>query len=679
MAVDFTAWLTDQKAVRCVLVEAVSSVNGSNVTRYLSSKNYTDNVAGRIYDPIIAAESIQLVERMSVDGQPSMSFGDIELYNLDGALDSWLRDIWVNKSITILIGDVRWLRADFTTIFSGTIDDIDSRSKDSINIKVRDKLQRLNVPISEVRLAGSSVNKNELIPMSLGECFNVKPLLSNPATLEYRFSHGGYAANTSEGVIEVRDNGVPVSYSYVGDTKTRFKLNAQPFGQVTASVQGLVSTINLLPYSEQFDHASWSKNGVTVTANNTTAPDGTATADKLEATLSDSYAGDSVTVLSSRVYTFSVWLRSDSTTTIRIYAGNSNGTAGNTPKEITVSTDWKRYYVTHTTSATTTIAFVQIGGGSNFTTGEIVYAWGAQFELSDIANSYARTSGSPSNVHLTSAAGIIRYIARNHQIISVRFFSNEIDLDNFQAFEEANPRPVGLYVESRENTLSVCNQIAASVGAQLVMSRLGKLQLLKIDLPASGTFSITTDDIIQNSLSITNKFPVQAALKLNYCKNWSVQTGLLTGIPEEHKKMYASEWASVTVEDTTVKADYALDAEPQPVDTLLLKESDAIAEATRLLNIYKNPVVVVSFTGTARLVELILGQAVEVTYPRFGLDTGALGQVIGLSIDWSNLTVKVDVLLALVAAAVAPTGNRIMREDGSFLLREDGSYMLRED
>lgn len=525
MAVDFTAWLTDQKAVRCVLVEAVSSVNGSNVTRYLSSKNYTDNVAGRIYDPIIAAESIQLVERMSVDGQPSMSFGDIELYNLDGALDSWLRDIWVNKNITILIGDVRWLRADFTTIFSGTIDDIDSRSANTINIKVRDKLQKLNTPISEVRLGGASVNKNELIPLSFGECFNVKPLLSNPATLEYRVHQGGISSNTIEGAIEVRDNGVPVGFSYVESlVKTRFTLTAQPFGQVTASIQGIKDS--------------------------------------------------------------STWIN-------------------------TVSKIIQKIVTTY--------------GGEN------------------------------------------------------KLVSGDLDTSQLATFDTANPQPVGLYVESRENTLSVCNQLAASVGAQLVMSRLGKLQLLKIDLPAAGTFDITTDDIIQNSLSITNKFPVQAALKLNYCKNWSVQTGLLTGIPEEHKKMYASEWASVTVEDTTVKADYALDAEPQPVDTLLLKESDAIAEATRLLNIYKNPVVVVSFDGFPQLVELVLGQAVTVTYPRFGLDSGANGQVIGLSINWSNLTVKVDVLLALVAAAVAPTGNRIMREDGSFLLREDGSYMLRED
>ena len=41
------------------------------------------------------------------------------------------------------------------------------------------------------------------------------------------------------------------------------------------------SAHNLLTYSEQFDDAAWTKSTTTVTANATTAPDGTTTADKL--------------------------------------------------------------------------------------------------------------------------------------------------------------------------------------------------------------------------------------------------------------------------------------------------------------------------------------------------------------------------------------------------------------
>lgn len=484
MAVNFTSWLTDTTAIRCILVEAVSNISSVDTTHYLSTKNYADEAAGRIYEPIVSAGSIQLIERMSIDSSPSMSFGDVEIYNIDGSLDSWLTDIWTNKSITILVGDVRWARADFTTIFSGTIEDIDSRSASTLNIKVRDKLQRLNTPMTETKLGGTTINKNELIPLCFGECFNVDPLLSNPATLEYKVH-----PTAIESIIEVRDNGVPVSATKT-PAQGKFTLAAQPFGKVTASVQG-------------------------------NKP--------------------------------SAW-------------------------ETTVSQIVQRISTTY--------------GGAN------------------------------------------------------KFSSGDLDAVQLAAFDSANPQDIGVYLKDRGNTLSVCNEIASSVGAQLVMSRLGKLQLLKVDLPAPGTpFDIGVDDIIQNTISVSRKLPVKAAFKVNYDKNWTIQQGLQTGIPEEHKNMYALEFVSVTAEDATVKTNYSLSSEPVAVNTMLLTESDATAEATRLLNLYKTPRFIITFTGTARLVELTLGQAVTLTYPRFGLNAGKSGQVIGLSIDWSNLTVKTEVLI----------------------------------
>ena len=74
------------------------------------------------------------------------------------------------------------------------------------------------------------------------------------------------------------------------------------------------------------------------------------------------------------------------------------------------------------------------------------------------------------------------------------------------------------------------------------------------------------------------------------------------------------------------------------------------------------------------MVELTLGAPVTLTYPRFGLDFGKSGQVIGLSIDWSTLLVKVDVLVSYDLNSVS----NMLREDGTFMLREDGTVMLRE-
>jgi hypothetical protein len=46
---------------------------------------------------------------------------------------------------------------------------------------------------------------------------------------------------------------------------------------------------NLLLYSQEFDNAAWTKTSTTVTANSTTAPDGTTTADTLIPNTTNTY------------------------------------------------------------------------------------------------------------------------------------------------------------------------------------------------------------------------------------------------------------------------------------------------------------------------------------------------------------------------------------------------------
>lgn len=68
---------------------------------------------------------------------------------------------------------------------------------------------------------------------------------------------------------------------------------------------------NLLTYSEQADNAAYVKNSITVTANSTTAPDGTATADTLSETASttDHYIRQSLSVTSGVQYSFSTFAK----------------------------------------------------------------------------------------------------------------------------------------------------------------------------------------------------------------------------------------------------------------------------------------------------------------------------------------------------------------------------------
>ncbi len=480
--IEFTDWL--KKGGRYTLLVEVDTT----VPRYLSTVAYTtlptDSPANRVYSPIVSG-GVAFTETLPLDGSATLSVGDIELNNDDGLLDSWLDDVWVNKPIRIYIGDVSWVRADFRLIFTGIVDNINSRAANRLNISLRDKLQRLNTPVSETLLGGTTSNKDRLIPLCFGEVHNVEPLLVDPATLKYKV-HG----SAIERLIEVRDNGVPVGIneSLIDGT---FTLVAQQAGTITCSVQG-----------------------------------------------------DKPTTYSNRI------------------------------------------------------------------------------------------------------ADTITRLVTGYGKVSDRLTTADIDTAQFAAFNTEHPQPVGVYLNDRSNVIEVCQQLASSVGAQISMSREGLLRLLKITLPATGTpLVVTPSDYVAKSLEIKERVDVKAAIKVGYCKNYTTQTGLNTGLPASHKDLFMQEYLSVTAKNQSVADTYKLNTEPVQTDTLLLTESDATAEANRLLTLWQQPRTVYTFVGYSHLLTVPLGQALTLVSPRFGLSEGKTGIVVGIQSDWVSRRVTIEVLI----------------------------------
>ena len=477
---EFEAWASSPGRY-VILVEV-----GTVIPKYLSTAAYTtiptDTPPNLAYLPRLSG-GVAFSEKLALQGSFSMSIGDITLDNSDGMLDAWLDEVWVNKAINVYVGDITWLRADFKLILSGIVSDLDSSARDSLNIIIKDKLQRLNTPVSEAQLGGTTSNADRLLPITLGEVHNVTPLLTDSPNHEYQFNIG-----QSERLIEVRDNGVPVTVT-PDLAHGKFRHTRSPAGTITCSVQGVT------PYSP-------------------------------------------------------------------------------------------------------------------------------------------------------TVAGIIKTLATAYGNPAERFSSVDLDLANFTAFDAANTAPVGVYLDSRANVLAVCQELAGSLDAALAMSREGKLRLLKVGQSLAGTPKEVLPHMYeQGSLNIADRTKVIAGVKLGYCKNYTVQSNLDTGIPAEHKDLFAQEWLTVTSRDSTVAAEYGLYAEPDKVDTLLLDTAQAQQEADRRLALWKVQRNVISLKGYAELMLLELGQSVKIYGRRFGLEAGRVGQVIGLSTDWVSRRVVVEVLI----------------------------------
>lgn len=132
---------------------------------------------------------------------------------------------------------------------------------------------------------------------------------------------------------------------------------------------------NLLKDTRNFTTDYWTISGQI--ARNLEAPDGSLSMASLKATNTDSYLsakiGANDPISAPGGYTFSVWLRADKETTIKISLNHSNGVA----EEIQVGNGWKQYNLSYNVETVTQYNQVTIGGWGSFSnaSGATIYIW----------------------------------------------------------------------------------------------------------------------------------------------------------------------------------------------------------------------------------------------------------------------------------------------------------------
>jgi hypothetical protein len=208
---------------------------------------------------------------------------------------------------------------------------------------------------------------------------------------------------------------------------------------------------NLFNRSQEFDDAAWFKTNIAVAANTgeTTAPDGTSTAEKLTSNAGSAqhYLQRStgyVSVINGLTYAFSVFVKAGTETVVQLAAGNApafgtnafvnfdltagtTGTVGSAASNasiVAVGNGWYRISFTCPAIANDANGNFLLGFTNNNTTAgrittfnaagtEDFYAWGAQLEQRDAVTAYTPTTTAPITnyvpVLLSAANNVARF------------------------------------------------------------------------------------------------------------------------------------------------------------------------------------------------------------------------------------------------------------------------------
>jgi hypothetical protein len=160
---------------------------------------------------------------------------------------------------------------------------------------------------------------------------------------------------------------------------------------------GLVEVVawNLAQYSEDFSNVIWESVAVSVSANTTTAPNGTNTADTATiATAGGHNLRQNISVSPNTVYTFSFYVKRGTATGLSYSVYNNTGLQDIVPATSyysqTSSSQWTRISVTFTTPSNCTQIYIYpLRDGSSTGT---VFLWGAQLNIGSTAKPYFPTT-----------------------------------------------------------------------------------------------------------------------------------------------------------------------------------------------------------------------------------------------------------------------------------------------
>lgn len=253
--------------------------------------------------------------------------------------------------------------------------------------------------------------------------------------------------------------------------------------------------------------------------------------------------------------------------------------------------------------------------------------------------------------YTNTIAGIITALVKDYGIETNRFTDSEISFSSF-----TNTSQVGIYIKDRTNILEACAQLAKSVNSGLVCPSIdidsngnvsaSKLKLVQLIAP-QGTpkYTFTDSSMVEGTLSISQTFPIRTALKLAYCKNYTLQTSTAAGLNPTINFSQEYLFVDNAITATSLQTLYKDSGTVEPEDTLLIDESEATTELNKRITLWTTQRYLITATYLPEFIFVQLGDNVMIQSNRFNLNNVKPGIVYSISRDWLTGMVEIGVLV----------------------------------
>lgn len=204
----------------------------------------------------------------------------------------------------------------------------------------------------------------------------------------------------------------------------------------------------------------------------------------------------------------------------------------------------------------------------------------------------------------------------------------ELDEASFTALDTDQDADIGLFLpaDASDSAADAIADLLSGVGAFGSFDRLGRFFVRRIE-GSSGSVADRFDetDIIDLDREALPQglSPPPWRLRTTYQRNYQVMTGgLAASVSASDRAALEAAYLLTSASDPTILTGHPLAEDREPVENLFADKTDAQAEADRLLILFSSGRALWRVKLPRRALLLELGNVVEVSYPRFGLQGG---------------------------------------------------------